>query len=833
VVADEVGDSDEAPLPSSQRSVEEERRHSAFRQKLLGSNDPIKRWDDAYRRQEEAEAGGAPQEAGDEAGSPIPQDEDDTEGPEDRGIGASGALGRFASTGHATQKSSTNGHAAASGRKASSSSAAVKYTPLEQQVVDLKKKHPDVLLFFEVGYKFIAYEEDAVAASKELNIACFPKNHLRQASIPVHRLHIHARRLVNSGFKVGVVRQTETRALKAASTNAYTPFTRQLTELYTASTWVEDLDAEGSRGDNPVAQNSLVALVERLEGGNYGGDERVSIGLICVQAATGVVIFDQFADSSMRSELETRLAHLQPAELLLPPVGKLSKPTEKLLRHLTGHTSTSTLAGLTTANRVRTERTRDVMSYNDAFSQLSTFYEDIAAEEAKDEYPLLDAEELERELNGSTATSPSADTSRVKDDSEVGRALAFIMKMPHLAVISLATCLQHLQSFGLSSVFKVASSFISFQARSEMLLSTGTLYNLELFSTTEGTHKGSLFWLLDKCKTTFGKRLLRKWIGRPLTNLQRLKERTDAVSELVDGRHSVLKKVPELLIQQPDLEKGLARILYGRATPNELATVLLALNRISQQFEVTDAAEVGTGSTLLNESIAALPRIKDTVVRALSEIRLVAARKGEKENMFIEEKYPQLQEGKDRIAMVDSELSEHLLELRKLLKRPTLEYATVSGIECLVEVRVADAKKVPADWLRMSATKSMVRFHTPTIMQLLKGKNRHKELLAAEAAKAYQSFLDDLCEESTALRNAIAALGTLDALLSLAAVATLPGYVKPTYVEGEGLLSIRGLRHPMSEALRDDYVPNDIELGKDSKGVILTGANMGGKVRRL
>lgn len=45
---------------------------------------------------------------------------------------------------------------------------------------------------------------------------------------------------MEAGHKVGVVRQTETAALKAASTNKSTPFTRKLTALYTKSTFVMD-----------------------------------------------------------------------------------------------------------------------------------------------------------------------------------------------------------------------------------------------------------------------------------------------------------------------------------------------------------------------------------------------------------------------------------------------------------------------------------------------------------------------------------------------------------------------------------------------------------------
>ncbi|CAO1631759.1 unnamed protein product [Jaminaea pallidilutea] len=794
---------DQQPLPSSsQRSQQEDERHEAFRKKLLGSNDPIRRYDQAARAAEERERAG-----GEElfAGGDEDDDDDDQNGLDETREKESGKGNAFQQYQSQSRSSSSASRSTKSNKPGPSTP---RYTPLELQVIDLKKQHPDVLLLFEVGYKFIAYNEDAVNASKELNVMCFPKQNMRIASIPVHRLHIHARRLVKAGYKVGVVRQTETRALKKAGNNASTPFTRELKELFTASTWVEDLETVGSSesaGENPAAQNSLVALVERLEGGNYGKDERVSIGLIAVQAATGAVVYDQFVDSSMRSELETRLAHLQPAELLLPPADRLSKPTEKMLRYLAGNPSSSASVGMS-STRLRIERTDGVMSYNDAFAKVTAFYESLSA-------------------GSSTATQGAA-----LDDSVAGQTLATIMKLPHQSIIALATCIEHLKSFGLDSIFTVASSFVSFQARSEMLLSTGTLYNLELFSTTEGTHKGSLVWLLDKCKTIFGKRMLRRWIGRPLTDLSRLQERSAAVSELLEGRHHLLAQIPEILTGQPDLEKGLARMLYGRATTNEVATIILALNRITTQFaEVQNAADVGLDSPLLNECIAALPRTKHIIAEALSVLNLDAARKGEKENMFREDKFPELQDEKDQIAVVEADLVEHLGDLRKTLKRPALQYKTVAGIEYLVEIAVGDAKKMPADWLRISATKSAIRYHTPTVIQALKSREQHKELLASAANDAFNRFLAEICQDSAALRATIAALGTLDALISLASVASLPGYVKPEFQPGQGYIEVEGLRHPMSELLRDEYVPNDVRFDAQEKSIVLTGANMGGK----
>ena len=70
--------------------------------------------------------------------------------------------------------------------------------------------------------------------------------------------------------------------------------------------------------------------------GGMGTDERVNVGIIAVQPSTGDVIYDEFSDGFMRSEIETRLLHIAPCELLI--VGELSRATDKLVTHLAGST---------------------------------------------------------------------------------------------------------------------------------------------------------------------------------------------------------------------------------------------------------------------------------------------------------------------------------------------------------------------------------------------------------------------------------------------------------------------------------------------------------------
>ena len=151
-----------------------------------------------------------------------------------------------------------------------------KLTPLEAQVRDFKRKYPSVLLLFEVGYKFHFYGKDARKAAETLNVFAYPGKTWLQASGPVHRLAVYVRRLVNAGHKVGVVRQTETAALKAEGSTKGSVFTRELVALYTKAT----MDAGVSIAAEPTHTNNegdeaqkAVDIIENKTDREGEGDE--------------------------------------------------------------------------------------------------------------------------------------------------------------------------------------------------------------------------------------------------------------------------------------------------------------------------------------------------------------------------------------------------------------------------------------------------------------------------------------------------------------------------------------------------------------------------------
>lgn len=355
-----------------------------------------------------------------------------------------------------------------------------KLTPLEIQVLDIKRKHMDTLLIVEVGYKFKFFGEDARTAAKELGIVCIPgkfrydehqsEAHLDRfasASIPVHRLPVHAKRLVTAGHKIGVVRQTETAALKKAGDNRNTPFVRKLTNVYTKGTYIDDMEGldqtDGPSGGAP-ATGYLLCITENKAKG-WGTDEKVDVGILAVQPATGDIIYDTFEDGFMRGEIETRLLHLAPCEFLI--VGEMTKATEKLVQHLSG--SSTNVFG----DRIRVERVEKSKTMaSESHSHVTQFY----------------ADKLKSHEN----------TNNEREQA----LLEKVLKLPEEVTVCLSAMISHMTEYGLEHVFDLTKYFQSFSTRSHMLLNGNTLTSLEIYQNqTDHSSRGSLFWTLDKTQT--------------------------------------------------------------------------------------------------------------------------------------------------------------------------------------------------------------------------------------------------------------------------------------------------------------------------------------------
>ena len=619
------------------------------------------------------------------------------------------------------------------------------------------------------------------------------------ASIPVHRLPVHAKRLVAAGHKVGVVRQIETAALKKVGDNRNAPFTRKLTNLYTKGTYVDEVGELDQKAEGAPSGGYLLCITEtKAKGG--GTDEKVDVGILAVQPATGDIIYDSFEDGFMRGEIETRLLHISPCEFLI--VGELTKGTDKLVQHLSG-SSTNVFGDRSRVERVPRSQTMPA----EAHSHVTQFY----------------AEKVQEATESNTASA----------------LLDKVLHLPESVTICLSAMITHLKEYGLEHIFDLTKYFQSFTTRSHMVINGTTLESLEVYrNSTDHTEKGSLFWSLDKTLTRFGQRLLRKWVGRPLLDQERLEERLEAVQELLDkqstGPVDELEKL--LSTTKTDLERSLIRIYYGKCTRPELLSVLQTLQKIAVHYAIIKSpSDVPFSSPQLVSAVSSLPQILDTVVSYLERINLDAARKDDKYGFFREAHQTEdIQDHQLGIAHVEHDLDNHRAEAAEKIKKKKVDYVTVAGIEFLIEVANSDIKHVPASWSKISGTKKVSRFHTPEVMRFISERDQHREALAAACDNAFKDLLAEISAEYQPLRDAVSALASLDCLLSLAKVAAQPGYNRPNFLPSSSTnptITITQGRHPIAEQVLDrGYIPFSTTLAHpEPLAHLITGPNMGGK----
>src|SRR5438270_11903889 len=145
-------------------------------------------------------------------------------------------------------------------------------TPLMRQYAAIKKQHPNALLPFRLGDFYELFSEDAVVASRELQITLTSRNRERDAAVPMCGVPFHAAetyiaRLLRAGFKIAICDQMELAGQGKKLVR------REVVRVITPGT-ATDLNVLEPK------ENSFLAAVAR---GNAG----VPIGLAYLDLSTG------------------------------------------------------------------------------------------------------------------------------------------------------------------------------------------------------------------------------------------------------------------------------------------------------------------------------------------------------------------------------------------------------------------------------------------------------------------------------------------------------------------------------------------------------------------
>ena len=372
------------------------------------------------------------------------------------------------------------------------------------------------------------------------------------------------------------------------------------------------------------------------------------------------------------------------------------------------------------------------------------------------------------------------------------------------------------------------ASLYTYSTDSYMVLDTQTRRNLELFEGGRwGDPKASLLSVLDRTKTSMGGRLLRRWVGQPLVDVQRLVRRQDAVTWF--HRSALrLRRVSSVLGEISDMERLVNRVRGQTATPRDLVALGVSLGTAPQLRAILREDDDAPQVAWLADEIGGNEQEVDLIKRAINDDPPLSVADGG----VVREGFSS---DLDALRGSARKAQEYIAGLERKERESTgvkslkVGYNKVFGY--YIEVSKSNLHRVPEEYIRRQTLVGHERFITPEMKeyesQILSAQDRIGEL----ENSLFRQVIQQVGAAASSIMATAGAIAQIDVFCSLGDVATQYGYVRPELTDG-GALEIKQGRHPAVERTlpAGAFVPNDTRLGShDEQLVVLTGPNMSGK----
>ena len=622
-----------------------------------------------------------------------------------------------------------------------------KLSPMMQQYLSMKDEHRDQILMFRLGDFYEMFFDDAVTASRELELTltgrdCGLPERAPMCGVPYHSVDNYIARLVKKGYKVAICEQMENPALAKGMVK------RDIVRVVTPGTLMEaNMLEEGS--NNYIC--SLCPAGERC-------------GLAFADISTGSVLVTEV---SGEMAVINELGKYAPHEVIY---------AEELpqLRSVVGFLKDRLCCAAQAGDR-------------DAYTEET-------------------AKKLVTEQFGADTVTRLAGTP--------------------LAVRALGGLIAYLrvtQFTGLERLLEAKS----YLPQEYMRLDVAARRNLELTETMRSREKrGTLFWVLDKTKTSMGRRLLRSSIEQPLLSVNAINRRLNAVTELT--RNSILiSELAAALDGVYDLERLMTRVVYGNPPVKDIIALgattarLPAIKELLGEVQCALLREIEQNIDPLED----VARLIGSAIDPDSDIPL-------KEGGVIREGYDkQLDEARH----LSKDIRGILAEIEEREKDATgirtlrIGYNRVFGY--YIEVSNSFKDQVPAHYIRKQTLTNAERYITEEIKELEERVLHAQQEAIDRAAELYEQVRATVAAELPRIQQTAVAVAGLDMLCGLATVALNNNYCCPT-VDLSDEIEISEGRHPVVEQLLDGapFVPNDTKLNnRENQIAVLTGPNMAGK----
>lgn len=656
------------------------------------------------------------------------------------------------------------------------------FSPFEKQYWEIKQKFWDTIVFFKKGKFYELYENDATVGHQLFDLKLTDRVNMRMVGVPEASLDHWAAQFVAKGFKIARVDQRETALGKemrerddkkpAKKDKGNSIIKRELACVLTAGTLV----------DGTMLQDDMSTYCVAIKESEI--EDQPAFGVAFADTATGEFHVAQFIDDPDLTKFETFIAQTRPQELLLEKGGV----SVKSLRILKNNTSPTTIWNYLKPGK-------------EFWEGHITAKEIEASEYFPEGWPKVLNEAKEKDL----------------------------------LMSALGALIQYLRSLKIEKDLITIGNFTAYdpiRKATSLVLDGQTLINLEIFNNSfDSGIEGTLFHLLNRCITPFGKRMFKQWVCHPLVDTKKINARLDAVDSL-NADPKVRDRFTSQMTKMPDLERLISRVHAKTCKPTDFVRVLDGFEQIDHTMSLLKDISGGDGDEegVIGKLIAAMPNL-DSRLKYWSSA--FDRKKARDHGILVPERgiEEDFDESQDYIELLEKKLQDLLDKTKKDLGSKAIHYKDI-GKE-IYQMELPAKIKVPGTWNQMSSTQAVKRYYFPELKNLVRkleeARETHAQIVSAVNCRFYERFDEHYDIWLAATRN----IAQLDCLISLAKASQSLGTpsCRPTFVDDQrSVLDLVDLRHPCLIDNVDDFIPNDIVLGGTSPNLtLLTGANAAGK----
>jgi len=589
-----------------------------------------------------------------------------------------------------------------------------KLTPFQKQFWNIKKEHFDVILMFKKGKFYEMYDRDADIGASVLNLNYTGGGRvdMRCVGVPEQAFAKHLARLVEAGYKVGRVEQTETTNAAKKRRNSHEPTAksqicqRALVRIVTKGTVIDTNNLSSHQQRYVLAVEELVEKDTNL----------ATVGVCYVDASENAVYVGEFEDDERRTWLETLMVLLRPKEIVINCMGVMST----VFQQITSYQRSQGITLMKTAGTLDTN------------VDLPRYVKEYLAEHKSAEAAMGVCRKYFQYL-------------RIENE---------VFSMGNVKIQSVVRGIQ-LQDMDAD--------------KKHLVLDACTLTNLEIFANNnDGSERDTLFSFVDHAVTAGGKRLLKNWLAKPLYSAKAINQRLDAVDALgtlLDDAADHLE-IRDLFASFGDVERGLARVhsaaaaeetvvMFDDTNKRKVVDFVKVLKGLKTGLEISDRLRhewqgvPDCTSEVLDSLLIGDESISDDAAEKLdyfftSAFDFVEAENGEVKPPIGESGDPEYLVALGKLEEVDRELESELDMWRGKLGERSLRWyhRGKEGYQLEVPKKwFKPGRRIPSEFTPMSEGQTGKRFWTPRIQELYRRRVDALEGLSDQESGVFKKIL--------------------------------------------------------------------------------------------